>query len=130
YQFLGKKSGGGWTRASGDTVSTPSPIGVTLNDAGTVPGFNGSITVTESLGAGEALVGNGPHVRIALKVSPSFVRVHYTAYPYTGAFTLDNPITNSVGLNGGFPIIFWDTSHSCVAVAYIEDNHDGAIVSR
>jgi len=105
YQFVGKVSGGGWTRASGI-----GPVGlVAAGDADPhARGFQGSLTMQEAAFASELAGISFPAVKMVVKDSSNDMTTAVLGTPYNVAPSLDALQFGdiAVGASGGFPLIY------------------------
>jgi hypothetical protein len=126
YQMLGRIPGGSWSRSSGTPIQPQGFCEAT--DTGEVKGFQGSITVLEAQPAFDVSV-RYPLVRIAAKKTGDSISSFYLPFPHNGTFTEDYPDGPSAGVNGGFPLSFYDRSNDSYAVTYTQ-GESGLMVAR
>lgn len=126
YQFLGRVSGGTWSRASGTPIQPQAFC--TAGDTGEVKGFQGTITVLEGQPASDVSV-RYPLVRIAAKKTGDNISSFYLPWPHNGTFVEDSPGGPSAGINGGFPLSFYDRSNDSYGVVYTQ-GESGLMVGR
>jgi len=120
YQFLGKQSGGGWTKASGQA----DPVGFcTAGDSGTAPGFQGSVSVKEFESGFDLPFTTFPTCIVGAKDAANDVDLYYMGYPHSSGFFLKETIgEDNAGTNGGYPITYADGDNGNGAgVAYYDD---------